>query len=101
MVFLAAFFAVLGFVAVLVAAFFVAVFLVANLDASLPSDAEVERVYEGGRHPFVDRPLEDVREPLRAFLMQAKLEIAVARWVGTLRDRVTVRVHADFQPETA
>ncbi len=79
----------------------VAVFLVANLDASLPSDAEVERVYEGGRHPFVDRPLEDVREPLRAFLMQAKLEIAVARWVGTLRDRVTVRVHADFQPETA
>jgi len=78
----------------------VAVFLVANLDASLPSDAEVERVYEGGRHPFADRPLDDVREPLRAYLMQSKLEIAVARWVGTLRDRVTVRVHADFQPET-
>jgi hypothetical protein len=79
----------------------VAVFLVANLDASLPSDAEVERVYEGGRHPFMDRPLDDVREALRAYLMQAKLEIAVARWVGTLRDRVTVRVHPDFQPETA
>lgn len=79
----------------------VAVFLVANLDASLPSDAEVERVYEGGRHPFTDRPLEDVREPLRAFLMQSKLEIAVARWVATLRARVTVRVHADFQREAS
>jgi len=76
----------------------VAVFLVANLDASLPSDAEVERVYEGGRHPFADQPLEDVRESLRAFLMQSKLETAVGRWVATLRARVTVRVHADFQP---
>lgn len=79
----------------------VAVFLVANLDASLPSDAEVERVYEGGRHPFAGQPLDDVREALRAYLMQSKLETAVQRWVGTLRDRVTVRVHADFQPESA
>ncbi|MCA9574980.1 MAG: hypothetical protein R3B40_02810 [Polyangiales bacterium] len=75
----------------------VAVFLVANLDASVPSEAEVERVYATGQHPFVDLALEDVREPLRAYIMQARLEGAVARWVRTLRDRVSVRPHPDFE----
>ncbi|MCA9532402.1 MAG: hypothetical protein KC593_01940 [Myxococcales bacterium] len=75
----------------------VAVFLVANLDASVPSDPEVERVYDTGRHPFADLPLEDARELLRAYLMQSRLETAVARWVTTLRQRVSVRVHPDFE----
>jgi hypothetical protein len=79
----------------------VAVFLVANLDASVPSDAEVERVYASGNHPFADLALDDVREPLRAYVMQSKLETAVARWVSTLRGRVSVHVHPDFAPAAA
>ncbi len=74
----------------------VSVFLVANLDGSMPSDAEVEHVYQTGEHPFSDRPLDDIREPLRAYVMQRKLQDAVERWVTSLRSRVPVRVHEDF-----
>ena len=74
----------------------VAVFLVANLDATLPSDGEVARYYEEEPHPFRDRPLDDILEPLRAYMMQRRVRSAVERWVTSLRSRVPVWVNAEF-----
>ena len=76
----------------------VSVFLVANLDAAPPTDAEVAEFHaRTGEHPFGDRPLEDVRDALRAYMMQQRLQAAVGRWVTRLRARVPVWVHPDFE----
>lgn len=68
-------------------------FLRANLEGTtVVSDARVEEVYASGEHPFTDEPLEQAREPLRAWLAQGALERDVARWIAVLRGRTTVRV---------
>ncbi|UJR81968.1 hypothetical protein [Sandaracinus amylolyticus] len=72
-------------------------FLRANLEGStLISDARVEETYASGDHPFADRPLDEVREPLRAWLAQTALQRDVRRWVEVLRSRTPVRVVVPF-----
>ncbi len=69
----------------------VASFLQANLEGTaVVTDGEVDRAYAEGDHPFVDRPLEEVREPLRLWLARRAIDHAVARWVGVLRARTPV-----------
>lgn len=75
----------------------VSAFLTANLQgATQISDAQVDRAYESGEHPFVDRPLDDVREELRAWLSHQALDRAVRRWVQVLRGRTPVRMFVDW-----
>lgn len=79
---------------------FVDDFLRANLEGStLVSDAQVEEVYASGEHPFVDRTLDEVREPLRAWLGNAALQRDVRRWIEVLRGRTPVRVVVPFAPD--
>jgi len=71
----------------------VSAFLTANLEGTTEiSDAEVERIYLSGEHPFVDMTLDEAREPVRIWAAQAALERAVARWVGVLRARTPFRI---------
>jgi hypothetical protein len=71
----------------------VAAFFAANLEGVTEiSDAEVERLYLAGDHPFVDMTLDEAREPLRIQAAQAALERAVFRWVAALRGRITHRI---------
>ncbi|MDQ3032702.1 MAG: hypothetical protein M3Y87_09815 [Myxococcota bacterium] len=78
---------------------FVDDFLRANLEGStLVSDAQVEEVYASGEHPFSDRTLEEVREPLRAWLGNVALQRDVRRWIEVLRGRTPVRVVVPFAP---
>ena len=72
---------------------FVDAFLRANLEGSTSiSDARVEETFESGEHPFASMPLEQAREPLRAWLAVRALSGDVARWVAVLRQRTIVRV---------
>ncbi len=71
----------------------VTAFFAANLEGVTEvSDAEVERLYRAGDHPFVGMTLDEAREPLRIQAAQAALERAVARWVTVLRGRITHRI---------
>jgi hypothetical protein len=71
----------------------VAAFFAANLEGVTEiADAEVERLYLAGDHPFVDMTLDEAREPLRIQAAQAALERAVSRWVTVLRGRITHRI---------
>jgi hypothetical protein len=77
---------------------YVDAFLRANLEGStVVSDAQVQRVHEEGRHPFVGRPLPEIREVLRAWIAQQVLERDVRRWIEVLRSRTTVRVLARWR----
>lgn len=68
-------------------------FFRANLEGNTSiSDAELAARHASGEHPFGDRPLEEVREALRAWLAMAALRRDVARWLHVLRDRSVVRV---------
>lgn len=71
----------------------VTAFFRANLEGSGEiSDAEVEARYALGDHPFVGRLLEEVREPLRAWLASESVRADVARWLEVLRGRSVVRI---------
>lgn len=77
---------------------YVEAFLVANIEgAGDLSDAQLRRAYDAGGHPFAGRPLEDVREVLRAWLDQRRLQRDVARWIEVLRSRTEVRVLAEWR----
>ncbi|MFW6197440.1 MAG: hypothetical protein ACOC5B_01115 [Myxococcota bacterium] len=72
-------------------------FLRANLEGStVISDAELERVYEAGDHPYAGRPLEEITDELRAWLSRRALQRAVRRWVSVLRARTPVRLLAPY-----
>ena len=76
-------------------------FLEANLEGSQTvSEAEVERVFESGEHPFLGRSLDEVREPMRVWLGRQALTAAVRRWVTVLRGRVTVKWLAPYPANT-
>jgi hypothetical protein len=80
----------------------VSAFLSANLEGTATvTDAEVERVYESGEHPFTDRELEEVRLDLRAWLSRLAVERAVRRWVTVLRARTPVALLVRFGSEPA
>lgn len=72
-------------------------FLQANLEGATEiGEAELERGYARGGHPFVDQPFETVREPLRAWLAQRAIERAVLRWIMVLEARTPMRVMAEY-----
>jgi hypothetical protein len=76
---------------------YVSAFLRANLEGStIVSDAEVQRAFDRGEHPFTGRALDEVREPLRAWIAQRTLERDVRRWIEVLRSRTAVRVLASW-----
>lgn len=69
-------------------------FLRANLEGTTVVTAgEVERAFQSGDHPYVGRELDDIREPLRAWLSRQALDRAVRRWVQVLRRRAVIRIH--------
>lgn len=75
----------------------VTAFLQANLEGTtVVTDAQVERAYEEGQHPFTDRPLEEVRGELQAWLSRRALDRAVRRWVSVLRARTPVRMMVQY-----
>lgn len=75
----------------------VSAFFRANLEGTGEiSDAQVEARYLAGDHPFGDRLLEEVREPLRAWMASEAVRSDVARWIEVLRARTVVRI---FLPE--
>jgi hypothetical protein len=75
----------------------VAAFLRANLSGGdLVSDADVERLYASGEHPFFGQDLSEVREALRVMLVRQRLAESVARWVRVLRARTPMRVFATY-----
>jgi len=55
------------------------------------TEAEIEATFESGQHPFVGMDLESVREPLRALLLERRIETESVRWIERLRERVVVR----------
>lgn len=68
-------------------------FFRANLEGTSDiSDAQVEARYATGLHQFGERPLEEIREPLRAWIAAEAVRNDVGRWLEVLRDRTVVRV---------
>jgi hypothetical protein len=75
----------------------VAAFLRTNLSGGeLVSDADVERLYASGEHPFLGQDLSEVREALRVMLARRRLAESVARWVDVLRARTPMRTFASY-----
>lgn len=67
-------------------------FLAANLEGTLEvTPLELERAYAESAHPFGAEPLDAARDKLRAWLLQQRLQAAVARWVESLKQRTPVR----------
>jgi hypothetical protein len=72
-------------------------FLKANLEGTLEvTPAELARAYDAEDHPFRDRPLEEVAEPLRQWLAQRRLEQSVSNWVESLRGRTAHKVLVEY-----
>jgi hypothetical protein len=77
-------------------------FLGANLEgASEVTEADVEEAYNEAAHPFVGRPLDEVREALRTWLRVTLIDAYVSRWLTTLRRRTEVRVLRPFVLDSA
>ena len=75
----------------------VKVFLEANLQgAATIDDAQIDRVYESGEHPFQGQELEEIREPMRVWLARRALDASVRRWIEVLRARTAIRVLAPY-----
>jgi len=75
----------------------VSAFLQANLEGmAVVTDAEVERVFADGEHPFEDQPLDDVRPQLRALIARQAVDRAVRRWVSVLRARTEVTLLVEY-----
>jgi hypothetical protein len=75
----------------------VGAFLRLNLEGTtVITDAEVDRAYEQPDQPFADQPIEEAREPLRAWLARQALDRAVRRWVSVLHARTTVKVLVEY-----
>ncbi|MFK8003718.1 MAG: hypothetical protein AB8H86_29410 [Polyangiales bacterium] len=73
------------------------IFLESNLQADAAvDDIELERVYEGGEHPFIGQELDDVREAMRVWLLRSRIAGAVERWVEALSARETVVYFAPY-----
>lgn len=68
----------------------VKVFLDANLDSAPIDDAEIDRIYTSGEHPFLGQDLEDVRDAMRVWLMRGAALAAARRWVEVLSARTVV-----------
>ncbi len=69
-------------------------FFRANLEGTSEiSDAQLEARHASGLHPFGDRPLEEIREALRAWMASEAVRNDVGRWLSVLRERSVVRTY--------
>lgn len=69
-------------------------FFRANLEGTSEiSDAQLEARYASGLHPFGERPLEEIREALRAWMASEAVRNDVRRWLSVLRERSVVRTY--------
>ncbi len=72
-------------------------FLQVNLQGTaIVTDAEIERIYESGEHPFEGQPLAEVEGQLRALIARQAVDRAVRRWVSVLRARTEVVVLVEY-----
>lgn len=79
---------------------YVAAFLQANLEQNVVvTEAQIDAAYEAGEHPFVGRPLSEVREVMRVWLSRRALERDMARWIEVLRARSSVHILASWRAE--
>jgi hypothetical protein len=79
---------------------YVGAFLRANLEGAIDvSEAEIQRVYDEGAHPFLGQSLDDAREPLRVWLGRRRLRQEVTRWVEVLGSRTVIRRVATWSSE--
>jgi hypothetical protein len=79
----------------------VAAFLQVNLEGmTVVTDAEIERVYESGEHPFGDQPLAEVSAQLGALMARQAVDRAVRRWVSVLRARTEVTLLVEYGAQT-
>ena len=68
-------------------------FVQTNVRAGIEvSDEDVAREYARADHPFAGRPLADVHDALRAWLVETRFRAALDRWVRALRGRARVRI---------
>lgn len=63
--------------------------------SSSVSDEEIESAYERGEHPFGDRPLEQIRPSLEAYLIAIRQQEQIETWLEEARGRNRV----SFLPE--
>jgi hypothetical protein len=76
----------------------VSAFLQVNLEGTaVVTDAEIERIYESGEHPFEGQPLVEVEGQLRALIARQAVDRAVRRWVSVLRARTDVEILVDYE----
>ncbi len=72
-------------------------FLTANLEGTLDvSPSDLEEAYSAQSHPFGEGSFAELKEPLKAWLMQRRMQAAVARWVESLRQRTPFKRLASF-----
>jgi hypothetical protein len=60
--------------------------------ASSVSDADVEDAFLAGNHPFGDRPLEEIREQLEAFILARRQRQRLEQWLEDARERSVIRI---------
>lgn len=72
-------------------------FLTANLEGTLDiSPSDLEQAFSEQSHPFGEGSFAELKEPLRAWLVQRRMQAAVARWVESLRQRTPFRRVAGY-----
>lgn len=79
----------------------VRLFLKANLEGQARiTEADIERAYASGAHPFLGQELSEVQDVLRVWLGRRALQRAVGRWVSVLRARTEVRLLVPWAART-
>jgi len=64
------------------------------------TDAEVEAWYQANQSRVQGAPLEQVRQPIRAFLVQQRMQTVRDAYLGTLKAKTPVRVMLDPPRQT-
>ena len=54
-------------------------------EAAPLDDAELNRIYESGEHPYVDRPFDEIKEKLRSYEQARRTTAAIQAWKKELR----------------
>lgn len=71
----------------------VTAFIQQNIQLSTrATEEQVEAVYESGDHPFGDRPLEEIRGALEAFITARSQRERLAEWLEDARARSRIRL---------
>jgi hypothetical protein len=68
-----------------------------EITAKVPpvSDADVTTWYQGNKARLQGAPLEQVKQPIRAFLIQERMQGIRAQYIDTLKSKTSVKVMLD------